>query len=70
MKKHHNLASIFARGENLTTEFKENVSSSLDREIVAFANTVGGRVYIGVTDKGEPIAGRFGQYHTVSYFFS
>jgi ATP-dependent DNA helicase RecG len=32
-------------------EFKESVSDSLAREMVAFANSEGGRIYVGVTDK-------------------
>lgn len=55
MKPDHNLQYILARGENSTTEFKENVSSSLDKEIVAFANTEGETIYIGVSDQGEAL---------------
>ena len=47
------LKSILEKGENQKVEFKESVSSGLDREMVAFANSKGGEIYIGVTDKGK-----------------
>ena len=53
MKNNNSLKSILRKGEDSKTEFKENVSSSLNKEMVAFANTTGGRIYIGITDKGE-----------------
>ncbi len=40
-------------GEGEQVEFKESVSSSLAREIVAFANTRGGVIYIGIDDSGR-----------------
>lgn len=43
-----------AEGEGLTVEFKEKLSN-LDREIVAFANTVGGVIYLGVDDSGKVV---------------
>lgn len=39
-------------GEGLKVEFKEKLAN-LDREIVAFANTVGGVIYLGVDDSGK-----------------
>ena len=43
-------------------EFKESVSDSLAREFVAFANSTGGRIYVGVTDdrkvKGVAVSNR------------
>ena len=39
--------------EDQHNEFKER-PSNLDREIVAFANTEGGRIFIGVDDQGRP----------------
>ena len=47
------LKSILKKGEDHKTEFKEDVYKKLDREIVAFANTSGGKIYIGITDEGE-----------------
>ena len=48
-----NLKFTLEKGEDYKTEFKERVDKNLDREIVAFANSSGGQIYIGVTDKGE-----------------
>jgi len=43
---------VLQEGEGYRIEFKERLSN-LDREMVAFANASGGRVYIGITDEGE-----------------
>ena len=48
------LELAIAEGEGLTVEFKERISN-LDREIVAFANTVGGVIYLGIDDSGKII---------------
>ena len=45
------LELILAEGEGITVEFKEKLAN-LDREIVAFANTMGGTIYVGVDDSG------------------
>jgi len=44
-------ASIQA-GESEHVEFKRNVNSDMAREMVAFANSSGGRIFIGVDDDG------------------
>lgn len=41
--------------ESETVELKEIVTDDLKKEIIAFANTGGGKVYIGVNDRGEVI---------------
>ena len=41
--------------ENETVELKENYTPDLKKEIVAFANTNGGTIYIGVQDSGDII---------------
>lgn len=46
----HALASL---GENHNLEFKESFSDSIAKEICAFANSKGGYILVGVTDKGE-----------------
>ena len=48
-----NLKSILKTGEDHKTEFKEQVNKNLNREIVAFANSSGGQIYIGITDEGK-----------------
>jgi len=44
---------IINKGESYTMEFKESADKSISDEVCAFANASGGRVIIGVTDKGE-----------------
>ncbi|BAK45398.1 RNA-binding domain-containing protein [Eggerthella sp. YY7918] len=41
--------------EGPNVEFKQSWSESIKKTIVAFANTDGGTIYIGMTDHGEPI---------------
>ena len=48
-----NLQFILEKGEDYKTEFKEKPDKNLDREIVAFANSSGGQIYIGITDEGK-----------------
>ena len=49
------LRAQIAAGEDGTHQFKENITNpeSLAAEIVAFSNSEGGCIYIGVSDKGE-----------------
>ncbi|TDA41902.1 MAG: hypothetical protein DSO07_02095 [Thermoproteota archaeon] len=51
------LVRRISRGENLHTEFKENVENpeSLAKSIVCFANTDGGQIIVGVSRNGEII---------------
>lgn len=44
---------ILKQGENITTELKTSFSDEVIISLVAFANTKGGTVYIGITDSGE-----------------
>ena len=46
---------ILQEGESYLIEFKENVDKSLSKEITAFANASGGRIFIGVNDGNIPI---------------
>ena len=43
---------LVQEGEGTTLEFKENLSASFARELVAMANTIGGRILLGVRDDG------------------
>jgi ATP-dependent DNA helicase RecG len=43
---------LIKEGENLAVEFKERYSAKIDEDIVAFSNTKGGSVIIGVRDDG------------------
>jgi ATP-dependent DNA helicase RecG len=42
-------------GENLTTEFKREYTDEIKKTVVAFANTTGGTLYIGINDDGSVI---------------
>lgn len=46
------LKIILQEGEGYKVEFKENLSD-IDREMVAFANSSGGRIFLGIKDDGE-----------------
>ncbi len=46
---------LIQQGEGTTLEFKESLSSSFSRELVAMANTVGGKLLLGVRDDGTVI---------------
>lgn len=43
---------LVQEGEGTTLEFKEALSRSFAREVVALANTIGGRILLGVRDDG------------------
>ncbi len=46
------LALILKEGEGYRVEFKERLSG-IDKDIVAFSNSLGGRILVGVTDEGK-----------------
>ena len=39
--------------EDSNTEFKEVYVNDVKKEVVAFANTEGGTIYIGISDDGK-----------------
>ena len=41
------------RLENKTTEFKREYTDDLKYAVVAFANTDGGKIYVGINDDGS-----------------
>lgn len=47
------LKIILEEGEGQRIEFKKSFSRSLAKDIVAFANALGGRIFIGVDDSGS-----------------
>lgn len=49
------VADWLAAGEGEHTEYKEKYSSRVIEGLVAFANTAGGRVLIGVSDRGRVV---------------
>lgn len=50
------IEEIIQGGEGYTIELKRSVNSDLAKEMVAFANSSGGRILIGIDDSGK-IAG-------------
>lgn len=46
---------VFVMIENEITEFKREYTDNILKTVIAFANTAGGRILIGVDDNGEPI---------------
>ncbi len=49
----HELDTIIQSGEGYKSEFKRNVNSDLSKELVAFANSSGGRIFLGIEDNGH-----------------
>ena len=54
MKKPHHIKTLIAEGEHQQLDFKFEISdaSKIARSLVAFANTDGGKLLIGVKDNG------------------
>jgi ATP-dependent DNA helicase RecG len=50
--KKQELMQVLQEGEGQFVEFNEKADNSLTKEIVAFANASGGRIFIGVDDSG------------------
>jgi ATP-dependent DNA helicase RecG len=46
---------ILSEGESYTVEFKESPDKELPSEACAFANASGGKLYIGINDKGRVV---------------
>ncbi len=44
---------VLQEGENYLIEFKENVDKSLSKEITAFANASGGKIFVGIDDNNK-----------------
>src|SRR5687767_7988997 len=49
----HELDVICRNGEGQEVEFKRSLNSDLSKELVAFANAEGGRIFIGIDDSGK-----------------
>ncbi|MBC8179136.1 MAG: putative DNA binding domain-containing protein [Deltaproteobacteria bacterium] len=49
----HQLDILLQEGEGTMLEYKESLSASFARELVALANTLGGRILLGVRDDGS-----------------
>lgn len=55
----HSIAQLLSRPEGKTLEFKQDLSSprNILKTLVAFANTAGGRLFIGVEDGSREVLG-------------
>ena len=49
------LEILVKQGEDYTLEFKENLGKKFSVEVVALANSMGGKILIGVDDNGNII---------------
>ena len=49
------IAEIIKLGESETVEFKRSFNKDVIETAVAFANTKGGTILIGIDDKGDPV---------------
>ena len=56
--KTEELKLIIKEGEGLSVEFKERFTTKIDRDIVAFSNTRGGILLLGVDDNGKVVGER------------
>ncbi|GFO96073.1 ATP-dependent DNA helicase [groundwater metagenome] len=56
-----NLQELIASGESISLEFKEKFDDRTLESVVAFANTKGGLILIGVSDRGEVKGIRIGK---------
>ena len=54
--KQSDLNILLREGEGTMLEFKENLSASFARELVAMANTIGGKILLGVRDDGMVVS--------------
>jgi len=46
------IQTLIRKGENETIEFKKSFNSEAIETLVAFANSQGGTVYLGISDNG------------------
>ena len=49
---------LLREGEGSMLEYKESLSSSFARDLVAFANSAGGKILLGVRDNGTVVGVR------------
>jgi len=61
------LREVIKKGESETVEFKENFDKETIETVGAFANTKGGNIFIGVSDKGKVIGVRLTKETTNSW---
>ena len=59
---------IVPASESITTEFKMSFNENVIETLVAFSNTKGGCVYIGITDNGKINGIQIGKETIQKYF--
>ncbi|MFH1540669.1 MAG: RNA-binding domain-containing protein, partial [Elusimicrobiota bacterium] len=64
MKKNQIIVKIIKKGESEIVEFKNNFDNETIETLVAFANTKGGKIFIGVTDGGRIAGAKIGNETT------
>jgi ATP-dependent DNA helicase RecG len=55
------VSGLLRRGESETVEFKKGFDRETIETLSAFANTRGGRVFVGVSDTGQVLGVDFGK---------
>ena len=55
MTRQTDIDILVAQGEGSTLEYKEGLSTGFARELVAFANSAGGKILVGVRDDGTVV---------------
>jgi len=66
------IMQILAQGEDSQHQFKENINNndSLAQELIAFSNTLGGKLFIGVDDDGNIIGVTKADIHRINQMLS
>lgn len=54
-KKNHGFGGFSMQFKNEYVEFKETYVPGIYKEVIAFANTGGGMILVGVDDNGNPV---------------
>lgn len=61
MKKRTDVAALITEGESQTVEFKASFERETIETLVAFANTQGGQVLVGVLESGDIVGVSLGK---------
>lgn len=64
--KPEQLEILLQEGEGIMLEYKESLSASFARELVALVNTLGGRILLGVRDDGSVVGMKCGHAFRIS----
>jgi len=66
------LMQTLAQGEDSSNQFKKDVNNidALAQELIAFSNTLGGKIFIGVDDDGAVVGLSVGDVHRINNLLS